>query len=541
MGIVHDLADTREEMMDKAFAWIEAHPKAMQAWDEVNKKTGKIQAKEHFKTPGGNALSPKGAQLFLGGTAMTLTKTYTNYPAPTEIMTAVYEGLLVNFDKSLSIEARHFAKLVQSSVAKNLIRTMFFGLNEINKGANRPKNEPPTDVKKLGVLGAGMMGAGIAYVSAMAGIQVILKDVSIEQAEKGKDYTRHLLKKAIERGKMNEAKAQEIANLIVPTVSANDLVGCDLLIEAVFENRELKAQVTQEAEGFLTDAGVLGSNTSTLPITSLAKATKRPSHFIGIHFFSPVDKMQLVEIIMGKDTSDYALAVAIDYVRKIRKTPIVVNDLRGFYTSRVFGTYSAEGMELLKDGTDPQLIENVAKYMGMPVGPLAVTDEVALDLVYKVASAAIHDGALDTSDISYQMSKQMMDLGRLGKKVKAGFYDYPENGKKHLWKGLQELFPTKIDSISADDVKKRLLYRQALETVKCWEEGVIRSKTDADIGSIFAWGFPPYLGGTLSFVDTIGIQNFVKECDNLANQYGERFRPTAKLREMAASNQGFYQ
>jgi 3-hydroxyacyl-CoA dehydrogenase/enoyl-CoA hydratase/3-hydroxybutyryl-CoA epimerase len=507
----------------------------------VNKKTGKIQAKDNFKVPGGGIATPKGIQLMMGGAAMLVDKTKGNYPAPFEIMMCVYEGLQVNIDRALVIESRRFVKVARSSVAKNLIRSMFFGMNEANKGASRPKDVPPTDVKKVGILGAGMMGAGIAYVSAMAGLQVVLKDVSVEAAEKGKSYAKGLLDKAIQRGKMDRLKADGILSLIKTTDSAADLQGSDLIIEAVFENRELKAKVTQEAEPMLRDGGVFSSNTSTLPITGLAEASANPENFIGLHFFSPVDKMMLVEIIMGKQTSDYALAMAIDYVRKIRKTPIVVNDSRGFYTSRCFGTYTHEGMELLKDGVNPVLIENAGKNAGMPVGPLAVTDEVALDLAYKVSGEAVKDGVLSDQDTGYQISKQFVEMGRLGKKSKAGFYEYPEGGKKYLWDGLAQLFPVAESQPDIEEVKKRLLYRQVLETVKCWEEGVIRTKLDADLGSILAWGFPPYMGGTLSFVDTVGVEAFVAECDRLADAYGNRFRPTKKLREMALNGEGFYE
>jgi 3-hydroxyacyl-CoA dehydrogenase/enoyl-CoA hydratase/3-hydroxybutyryl-CoA epimerase len=339
---------------------------------------------------------------------------------------------------------------------------------------------------------------------------------------------------------MDRAKADGILSKIKATDQATDLQGCDLIIEAVFENRELKATVTKEAEPMLAANGVFASNTSTLPISGLADASAKPENFIGIHFFSPVDKMQLVEIIMGQHTSDYALAVAMDYTKKIRKTPIVVNDSRGFYTSRVFGTYTSEGIELLQDGVHPQTIENVAKNMGMPVGPLAVTDEVALDLVYKISGQSIQDGVLSESDSSYQVSKKFVAMGRLGKKSKAGFYEYPEGGKKHLWNGLSDIFPVAENQPDENEIRTRLFYRQVLETVRCYEEGVIRDKRDADIGSIFAWGFPPYMGGTLSFVDTVGIRTFVAEADRLADAYGERFRPTPGLRQMAEANQGFF-
>lgn len=543
LGMVDQLADSPEEMLQKAVEWIETHPIAVQPWDEVDRKTGKIKARENFKVPGGNVLTPKGVQLMMGGTAMTLAKTQGNYPAPIEIMSCVYEGLLVNIDRGIVIEARHFVKVANSTVAKNLIRTTFFGLNEVNKGAGRPKNVPPTQINSIGILGAGMMGAGIAYVSALAGLKVVLKDTSLENAEKGKDYSRKLLQKGIERGKMTAEKAEQILTLIHTTDIYEPLQGVDLIIEAVFENPNLKASVTQEAEKFLREDGLFASNTSTLPITELAKATQKQENFIGIHFFSPVDKMQLVEIIVGKQTSEYALAMAMDYVKKIRKTPIVVNDSRGFYTSRVFSTYTSEGLELLKDGVNPVVIENVAKQMGFPVGPLAVSDEVALDLAYKISHESVQAGVLSPDDTAYQISKQFTEMGRLGKKAKAGFYEYPDPStgkKKYLWEGLSQLFPLNSFQPSAEDIKQRLFYRQVLETVKCFEEGVLRTPLDADLGSIFAWGFPAYLGGTLSFVDTVGIVNFVKECDRLADTYGERFRPTTQLREMAKTNKGFY-
>ncbi|WP_019988972.1 3-hydroxyacyl-CoA dehydrogenase NAD-binding domain-containing protein [Rudanella lutea] len=545
-GLIDDIAPTPDAMMEMARAYIAANPNPVKPWDQIDKKTGKIVARDNFKVPGGNVQSPVGAQIFTAGTAMLMDKTRGNYPAPLEIMACVYEGLQVNIDRALVIEARHFVKVATSKVAKNLIGTMFLGMNEANKGASRPKTIPKTDVRKVGILGAGMMGAGIAYVSAQAGIEVVLKDVSLEAAEKGKEYSRGLLKKGVERGKVDPLKVDGILSRIKPTADYVDMQGCDLIIEAVFENRELKAQVTREAEPMLAQdnpagPGVFGSNTSTLPISSLAEAAAKPENFIGIHFFSPVDKMMLVEIIMGAQTSDYALAVAIDYTRKIRKTPIVVNDSRGFYTSRCFGTYSAEGMELLKDGVSPILIENGGKDAGMPVGPLAVTDEVALDLVYKISGQGIKDGALSETDTSYQVAKQFVELGRLGKKAKAGFYEYPEGGSKALWPGLAKIFPVSDTQPTINEVKTRLLYRQAIEAVRCFEEGVVLTKLDADLGSILAWGFPAYTGGALSFVDFVGVKTFVETADRLADTYGERFRPTDTLRAMSARGEGFAQ
>ncbi len=532
LGLIDDIAQSPEELLQKAKDWINANPAPVKPWDTIDRKTGKIIGKDNFAVPGGNVQSPAGVQVFSAGTAMIMDKTKGNYPAPLDILSCVYEGLQVNIDRALLIEGRYFVQVATSAVAKSLIQTMFLGMNEANKGAGRPKDIPKTDVKKLGILGAGLMGAGIAYVSAQAGIEVVLKDVSVEQAEKGKDYSRTLLQKSVERGKLTPAKAEETLRLITPTGQAADLAGCDLIIEAVFENRDLKAQVTAEAEPMLAPDGlrVFGSNTSTLPITGLAAASARPENFIGIHFFSPVDKMALVELIVGQQTSDYALAVAMDFTRKIRKTPIVVNDARGFYTSRCFGTYASEGMELLRDGVSPILIEHAGKDAGMPVGPLAVTDEVAIDLVYKIAAQGIQDGALDESDTSYQVGRQFVALGRSGKKAKAGFYDYPADSPKVLWPGLSDLFPAADQQPVIDEVKKRLLYRQAIEAVRCHEEGIIRTKLDADLGSILGWGFPAYTGGALSFVDFVGPETFVRECDRLADTYGERFRPTDGLR-----------
>ena len=536
-GLVDDVAETPTTLMDKARTWILANPAPLKPWDQIDKKTGKIVARDNFKVPGGNVQSPVGAQTFAAGTAMLMDKTKGNYPAPIAIMSCVYEGLQVNIDRALVIEARYFVKVATSAVAKSLIQTMFLGMNEANKGASRPKDQPKTDVKKVGILGAGMMGAGIAYVSALAGIEVVLKDVSAEMAERGKDYSRNLLKKGVERGKVDPLSVDTTLGRIKATGDYADLQGCDLIIEAVFEKQELKAVVTKEAEPMLVPNGIFGSNTSTLPISGLAQASVNPANFIGIHFFSPVDKMMLVEIIVGKETSDYALAVAMDYTRKIRKTPIVVNDSRGFYTSRCFGTYTTEGMELLRDGVNPILIENAGKAAGMPVGPLAVHDEVALDLSLKVMTESVNAGVTRADEPTYLMVQKMNELGRIGKKAKAGFYDYSTDdagkSRKSLWPGLAELYPVSENQPDVDEVKTRLLYRQAIEAVRCFDENVVRTKLDGDLGSILAWGFPAYTGGALSFVDFVGAGTFVQTLDRLADQYGERFRPTTKLRERA--------
>ncbi len=532
-GMVNDIAATREEMMEKSIKWILANPKAIQPWDEYNKKTGEIKARENYKVPGGNVQSPTGMRTFAGGTAMIMEKTKGNYPAPIAILSCVYEGLQVNMDRAIPIEARYFVKVATSREAKNLIGVMFLGKNEADKGASRPKGIPTTDVKKLGILGAGFMGAGIAYVSALSGIEVVLKDITLENAEKGKDYSRGLVQKGIVRGKTTAEKGEKVLSLIKPTSDVADLKGCDLIIEAVFENRELKVNVTKEAEPMLSELGVFGSNTSTIPITGLAKASSKPENFIGIHFFSPVDKMMLVELIRGEETSDYAVALAVDFVKKIRKTPIVVNDSRGFYTSRCFSTYTTEGIALLKDGVDPVLIENAGKNAGMPVGALAVSDEVALDLALKISKQSILDGALSEEDGAYQVTRMMVeDLGRFGKKNKKGFYEYPEVGKKYLWEGLAEYFPVSKNQPDVEEVKKRLLYRQVVESIRCIDEGVLMTKLDGNIGSILAWGFPPYAGGTLNFAGFVGTETFLNEVERLANTYGERFRLNEKQKEL---------
>jgi 3-hydroxyacyl-CoA dehydrogenase/enoyl-CoA hydratase/3-hydroxybutyryl-CoA epimerase len=540
-GMVNDIAATREEMMEKAIKWILANPKAIQPWDEFDKKTGAIKARENYKVPGGNVQSPAGMRTFAGGTAMVMDKTKGNYPAPIAILSCVYEGLQVNMDRAIPIEARYFVKVATSREAKNLIGVMFLGKNEADKGVSRPKGIHPTDVKKLGILGAGFMGAGIAYVSAMSGIEVVLKDITIENAEKGKDYSRGLVQKGIERGKTTADKGEKLLSLIKPSAEVADLKDCDLIVEAVFENRELKASVTLEAEPMLVEnaehgPGVFGSNTSTIPISSLAKVSTKPENFIGIHFFSPVDKMMLVELIRGKETSDYAVALAVDFVKKIRKTPIVVNDSRGFYTSRCFSTYTAEGIALLKDGVDPVLIENAGKNAGMPVGALAVSDEVALDLALKISKQSIADGALSEEDGAYQVTRMMVeDLGRFGKKNQKGFYEYPEGGKKFLWEGLAEFFPVSKNQPDVEEVKKRLLYRQVVESIRCLDEGVLMTKLDGNIGSILAWGFPPYAGGTLNFPDFVGTETFLKEVERLADTYGDRFRLTEKQKELVSN------
>jgi 3-hydroxyacyl-CoA dehydrogenase/enoyl-CoA hydratase/3-hydroxybutyryl-CoA epimerase len=476
------------------------------------------------------------------GAALTARTTMRNYPAPVAILSCVYEGTQVPIEQGLAIESKYFGKLLSGPVARNLMRTMFVNKGFADKLARRPMGPPKSQVRRLGILGAGMMGAGVAYVSARAGMDVVLIDSTMQLAEKGKDYSRQLLAKDVSRGKRTQADADALLVRIKPTTDYADLAGVDLVIEAVFENREIKADVTAKAEAVIPKNAVFASNTSTLPISGLAQASKRPAQFIGIHFFSPVDRMPLVEIIVGKKTNDDTLARALDYVGQLRKTPIVVNDSRGFYTSRCFGTFCHEGMAMLQEGVNPALIENAAKLAGMPVGPLAVGDEVTIDLQWKVIKQTEADlGRKFIKPAGYDVVRKMVEeLNRPGRRFGAGFYDYPADGKKHLWPGLAQTWPRALQQPTAEEVQKRLLYIQALEAARCFEEKVVTTAAEADLGSILGWGFPAHTGGTLSFIDTVGIREFVAECERLAKRYGKRFKPSKWLRERAERDEPFH-
>ncbi|MCC5862702.1 MAG: enoyl-CoA hydratase/isomerase family protein [Gammaproteobacteria bacterium] len=531
LGIVHRVVEPGEEVA-AARQWLLESPDAEQPWD-----------KKGFKVPGGaGAMHPRAAQTFMVGAAMVAKETRHNYPAPIAILSSVFEGTIVPMDTALKIESRYFTKLLADPVAKNMVRTLFVNKQKADKLAYRPADVPQLRVQKLGILGAGMMGAGIAYVSAMAGQQVVLLDTSEEAARKGKGYSEKLLTKAVERGKMPRDKADAILARIHPTTSYDELAGCELVIEAVFESRAIKAEVTAKAEAVLGEDAIFASNTSTLPITGLAEASRRPERFIGLHFFSPVDKMPLVEVIVGEKTSEATIAQALDYVAAIRKTPIVVNDSRGFYTSRVFGIFTNEGIAMLAEGVSPALIENAAKFAGMPVGPLAVTDEVTLELGWKVAEQTRADLGEQYEPQAGEpvIRKFVEELDRKGKRFGKGFYDYPADAPKHLWPGLAEVYPLAEEQPDPEYVAKRLLYIQALETARCMEEGVVTRAEDGDIGSIFGWGFPPHTGGTLSFIDTIGIKKFVKECERMARRHGKRFRPSKWLKERAKRGEPFH-
>jgi 3-hydroxyacyl-CoA dehydrogenase/enoyl-CoA hydratase/3-hydroxybutyryl-CoA epimerase len=532
-GIIHELAGDADDLMAKARAWIEANPEAAQPWDQKG-----------YRMPGGDAKHPKLMQLLAGAPVMLQKATHYNYPAPLSIMSVAVKGSVVPIEVATRMASRHFAELVTGQVSKNMINSMWYQLNEVNGGASRPDGFDTYTTKKVGMLGAGMMGHGIAYVSSAVGIDVVLKDSTTEKAEEGKSRVKKILDYRVGKGKTTEDQAGEIMDRILPTDNADDLKGCDLIIEAVFENRELKAKVTQEAEAQIADDAVFASNTSTLPITGLAEASARPENFIGLHFFSPVDRMRLVEIICGEKTSDETLAKAFDYVLQIRKVPIVVNDSRGFYTSRVFGTYPQEGTALLWEGNDPNTIERAGRKAGMPVGPLALTDEVGLTLSKSIRDQTIRDLEAAGEEVNLPPHSGVLDLmvtdhSRGGKYEGAGFYEYPKEGKKYLWPKLKELFPLKGEPVPYEEMIDRLMFVQSLETARCMQDGVLRSVTDANIGSIFGWGYPPFNGGTLQFINAYGVAEFVERSRELAAKYGERFEPPQILIDMAAKGETF--
>jgi len=534
-GIVDELADSVEDMMGKARAFIEANPKCQQPWD-----------KKGFKLPGGAPHHPAMAQKLAIAPAMLKQKTKGCYPAPERILSAAVEGAQVDFDNGSLIETRYFAELVIGQVAKNMTGTFWFQLNDINAGGSRPEGVKKENFKKVGVLGAGMMGAGIAYSTASRGIDVVLKDVSLEGAEKGKSYSENLLAKKVSRGRMTEEKKAEILGRIKATDSAADLEGCDLVIEAVFEDSDLKAKVTAEAEPKLANNGIFASNTSTIPITQLAEASAKPENFIGLHFFSPVDKMQLVEIIVGEKTSDETLAQSFDYVQQIGKIPMVVNDSRGFFTSRVFGTFVNEGICMLGEGIHPSSIENAGLLAGMPVGPLTISDEVSMTLMQHVRDQSKKDMEAAGEKWNAHPAEAIIDQmvnehGRKGKAAGAGFYEYPAKGKKYLWPELEALY---VDSSTArqvklQDLKDRILFIQAIETVRCLEEGVLRTVEDANIGSIFGIGYAPWTGGAIQFINQYGVRAFAERARALAAAHGERFAPPALLLEHAEQEKPF--
>ncbi|MEM9014513.1 MAG: 3-hydroxyacyl-CoA dehydrogenase NAD-binding domain-containing protein [Pseudomonadota bacterium] len=536
-GVVHQIAPHDELLTTAKAAILENKVPAKAPWDEKG-----------FAFPGGPAHSRDWTQTFAGAGAMLRRETQGNYPSPQRIMACVYHGLQLSMDKALSFEGRQFTTLFMGDVARNLIRTGWFGRNAANKLTKRPKGVPDTKFTKVGVIGAGVMGAGIASCTAQGGCDVVLLDINQEAADRGKQHVVDYFARQVAKGRMTQEKADEIAGRVTATTNYADLAGAQLTIEAVFEDRSIKAKVTQATEAATGETHVFGTNTSTLPITGLAESAERPEEFIGIHFFSPVEKMPLVEIIRGEKTSDHAAALAMDYVKMISKTPIVVNDSRGFYTSRVFGTYTREGFQMLTEGVSPAVVENVGKATGMPMGPLELIDMVGIDTGHKITHETIKEVGRDVMEARGEPFESLAVLdwiveeaGRPGQKAGKGFYEYDNDNKKtKIWPAVYERFPKKNSDIDVDELKRRFLHIQAIETLRCMEEGVVTAADDADVGSIFGWGFAPCHGGVISYVENIGIPEFLAECEVLAEKYGKRFEPPQILRDMAERGECFY-
>ncbi|WP_315717933.1 MULTISPECIES: 3-hydroxyacyl-CoA dehydrogenase NAD-binding domain-containing protein [unclassified Bradyrhizobium] len=523
------------DLIKAAKDWIKGGGKAVAPWDEKG-----------FKLPGGPVFSKNGMMMFPAGNAIYRRETYDNYPAARAIMSCVYEGLQLPIDAALRVESRYFTKILRSKEAAAMIRSLFLSMQELNKGARRPADVPATKIKKIAVIGAGFMGASVGYVSARGGLEVVLIDRDQESADKGKAHAQSVIDGLVKKGRAKPGEAEAIMGRITATADYAALKECDLVIEAVFEDRKVKAETYAKAQAYLKDGAIFASNTSTLPITSLAEEFKDQGRFIGIHFFSPVEKMMLVEIIMGKNTGDVALATALDYVRAIGKTPIVVNDSRGFFANRCVMRYIAEGNEMFLEGVPPAMIENAAKMAGMPVGPLSLSDEVALDLGLKIMKATEHD--LGPNAINQDHKKLMVELvekqGRFGRKNAKGFYDYPEKGKgqKSLWPELPSLQPKHLDpdTLDVEELKQRFLVVQAVEAARTVEDHVITDVREADVGSILGFGFAPFTGGTLSYIDFMGTKKFVELCHKFTAKYGSRFAPPKLLEEMAAKGETFY-
>ncbi len=515
--------------------WIKAGGKAVAPWDEKG-----------FKLPGGTVYSKAGMQFFPPANAILRRETYDNYPAARAILQCVYEGLQLPMDAALRIESRYFSKILRSKEAAAMIRSLFVSMQELNKGARRPSGVPATKVKKLAVIGAGFMGASVGFVSAQAGIDVVLIDRDQESADKGKGHAKTMLDGMIAKGRMKQDKADAILGRITATPDYNAIKDCDLVIEAVFEDRKVKAETYAKAQPLLREGAIFASNTSTLPINSLAEEWKDQSKFIGIHFFSPVEKMMLVEIIVGKNTGDVALATALDYVRQINKTPIVVNDSRGFFANRCVLRYVSEGYEMFKEGVPPAMIENVGKMAGMPVGPLSLNDEVAIDLSLKILKATEADMGPQAVDPEQKalLVEMVEKRGRFGRKNGKGFYDYPEKGKgqKKLWPELTSLQSKHLDpdTLDVEELKQRFLVVQAVEAARTVEDHVITDPREADVGSILGFGFAPFTGGALSYIDFMGTKTFVDLCHKLEKKYGSRFTPPKLLEDMAAKGETFY-
>ena len=532
MNLVHQVVEP-DQLIPAAKQMIKDGLKPVAPWDEKG-----------FKAPGGGIWTPAAAQLWPAAPAILRRETSGNYPAALAILKCVYEGLQVPFDTGLKIEQRYFTHVLQTTEAYSMIRSLFISMQELGKGARRPAGQPKTELKKVGVVGAGFMGASIAYVTAAAGIPVTLIDRDIEAATKGKGVGEGLVKDSIGKGRLTQDEGAALLARITPSADYSDLKDADLVIEAVFEDRDVKKAVIEAVEAVLPANAVFASNTSTLPISGLAKNSKRPADFIGVHFFSPVEKMMLTEVILGKETGDRALAVALDYVAAIKKTPIVVNDTRGFFVNRCVFRYIHEAYDMLIEGVPATMIENAAKMAGMPVGPLSLTDEVAIDLSLKILKATVADLGEKAIDVRHMqlVSGLVEGEGRLGRKNSKGFYDYPPKpAKKSLWPGLKDLYPQKkADEIDVDVLKQRFLVTIALEASRTIEEGIVTDPREADVGSILGFGFAPYTGGALSYIDGMGAKVFVDLCEKLAATYGPNFQPTALLKDMAAKGETFY-
>ena len=528
-GVVDEVVPA-DQLIEKAREWVLSNPTIVKAWDEKG-----------YKMPGGAPYHPAGFMTFVGASAMVNGKTQGAFPAAKALLSAVYEGALVPFDTALRIEARWFVNVLMNPSSSAMIRSLFINKEALEKGANRP-DVPDQKVRRVGVMGAGMMGAGIALVSAMAGMQVILIDQKQDAADRGKSYTADYMDKGIKRGKATAEKKQATLDLITATTDYSALKGCDLIIEAVFEDPNVKAEATKKALAEVEGDCIFATNTSTLPITELAKASDSPENFIGIHFFSPVEKMMLVEIIKGQKTGPRAVAKALDYVRQIRKTPIVVNDARFFYCNRCIIPYINEGIRMVAEGVAPALIDNAARQLGFPVGPLQLVDETSIDLGAKIARAtkaamgnAYPDAAVD--EVIFWMEGE----GRLGRKANAGFYDYDDKGKRQgYWTGLAAQYPRAEEQPDLIEVQHRLMFAQVLEAVRALEEGVLEDIREGDVGAILAWGFAPWSGGPFAWLDIIGTPYAAERCDQLAEKFGPRFAAPALLREMADKTQGFY-
>ena len=532
MGLITEVAPPKK-LVQAAKDLIKGGLKAVQPWDEKG-----------FKAPGGAVYSAAGANLWPAASAILRRETNLNYPGAAAILKCVYEGLLVPFDTALKIEQRYFTNVLMTTEAGMMIRSLFVSLQELNKGARRPKDVKPSKIKKVGIIGAGFMGASIGYVTAKAGIRVVLIDRDQEAADKGKATSADLITKDMQKGRATQADKDTLLGLIEATPDYDKLADCDLVIEAVFEDRDVKRVVTEKVEAAIKTTAIMASNTSTLPITGLAKVSKRPKNFIGIHFFSPVDKMMLVEIIMGKKTGEKALALALDYVRAIKKTPIVVNDTRGFFVNRCVLQYMSEAYNMLIEGVPPVMIENAAKMAGMPVGPLALNDETAIDLSQKILKAALTDlGPKAINPKHVDLVNTLVEKhDRKGRKNGKGFYDYPAKpAKKHIWPGLKELYPQQSpDKVSVAELKERFLTVIALEAARVMEEGIVTDPREADVGSILAFGFAPYTGGTLSYIDGMGAAKFVKRAKALQKKFGPQYKAPKLLEDMAETGDTFY-